>query len=394
MNMKRARSFLILLVWWLAQPAWALDDLVEKKTFSLASFTVVGGQTIKNVRIGYETYGKLNTRKDNAIFIAHMFLGTSHAAGKYKVDDAQPGYWDAIIGPSLPIDTNRYFVVSADTLAHTNARDPNVITTGPASINPDTGKAYGLAFPMVALRDSVRVHKALLDSLGVRKLHAVAGWSMGAMQAFDWAAAYPDFVERVIAVGGSAQPDGYAVGWLNAWSKPVLLDPKWRNGDYYTSGHPEAGLAAAIEILVQTVGHHQWIDSAFGRKWAEEGKDPRVSLEHKYLWEQQLAIIGRQYASIIDANSYLLTLKAIQGFTAGQADTVEEGLKKIRAATLAVGVPTDVIVVEPTLKRDVEILQRNNVRAQYIALEGAMGHLEGQFGIAKVGEKIRDFLDK
>lgn len=141
------------------------------------------------MKVGYETYGRLSAAKDNAIFIPHMFLGTSHAAGKYAPDDPAPGYWDAIIGPGRPIDTDKYFVVSADALANTNARDQHVVTTGPASIDPATGRPYGTSFPMIALRDSVNLHKALLDHLGVRKLQAVAGWSMGAMQAFDWAAA-------------------------------------------------------------------------------------------------------------------------------------------------------------------------------------------------------------
>src|SRR5512134_219317 len=147
-------------------PAAAQDvGLVEKKVFTLPAYTTVGGQTIQDVRLGYETYGKLNPNGDNAVFIAHFYSGTSHAAGKYKETDLAPGYWNAVIGPGKAIDTARYFVVSADTFANLNTKDPYVITTGPASINPATGKPYGLSFPIVTMRDSVRVHKALLDSL-------------------------------------------------------------------------------------------------------------------------------------------------------------------------------------------------------------------------------------
>jgi homoserine O-acetyltransferase len=394
MTMGRVGYTLGLLTWLLTLPVWAFDGLVQKQVFSMETYTMVTGQTIKDVRIGYETYGHLNAAGDNAIFIAHMFLGTSHVAGKYTVGDAEPGYWDAIIGSGKPIDTDKYFVVSADAIAHTNARDPNVITTGPLSVNPDTGKPYGSDFPMVSLRDFVSVHKALLDSLGVRKLQAVAGWSMGAMQAFDWAAAYPAFVRRVIAVGGSAQPDAYAIGWLHAWSQPVLLDPRWKNGHYDVSEEPEAGLASSLAILVQTVAHYNWIDGAFGRKWAQEGKDPKAAPSNRYAWEEQLVNFGNALGPMIDANSYLLTLKAMQNFTVGQTGTVEEGLKKVHSATLVIGTPTDVVAVEPTLKRDVEILQRNGIRAQYVPLEGPMGHLEGRFGIARVGNAIKRFLEQ
>jgi homoserine O-acetyltransferase/O-succinyltransferase len=153
--------------------------LTEKKFFTLPQYTTAGGKTIKNVRVGYETYGKLNAAGDNAVFVPHFFSGTSHAAGRYKADEKAAGYWDAIIGSGKAIDTDKYFVVSADTLVNLNVKSPMVGTVGPASLNPDTGKPYGSSFPVVSMKDSVRVHKALLDSLGVKKLQAVAGASGG-----------------------------------------------------------------------------------------------------------------------------------------------------------------------------------------------------------------------
>src|SRR5512134_1283210 len=164
--------------------------LTEKKFFTLPQYTTAGGKAIKSVRVGYETYGKLNAAGDNAVFIAHFFSGTSHAAGRYKPDEKAAGYWDAIIGPGKAIDTDKYFVVSADTLVNLNVKSPLVGTVGPATINPDTGKPYGSSFPVVSMKDSVRVHKALLDSLGVKRLQAVAGASGGAIQTMEWAVEY------------------------------------------------------------------------------------------------------------------------------------------------------------------------------------------------------------
>ena len=142
--------------------AFGQQLLTEKKVFSMPSYTTVGGKTIKNVRVGYETYGSLNAAGDNAVFIAHFFSGNSHAAGKYKSEDKAAGYWDAIIGPGKAVDTGKYFVISADTLANLNVKDPNTVTTGPASINPDTGKPYGSTFPVVTIRDFAKTTKSLL----------------------------------------------------------------------------------------------------------------------------------------------------------------------------------------------------------------------------------------
>jgi len=131
------------MTWLCAAPmALAFDGPVEKKVFTLATYTTVGGKTIRNVRVGYETYGTLNAAGDNVIFIPHFFTANSHAAGKYKPTDAAPGYWDPIIGAGRPIDTDKYFVISADALTNLSTKDPNVTTTGPATVNPDTGKPY------------------------------------------------------------------------------------------------------------------------------------------------------------------------------------------------------------------------------------------------------------
>ena len=142
----------------------AEDLLVKKQRFELPELHTVGGATIHDVAVGYETYGALNEARDNAILVAHYFSGSSHAAGRYRADDPLPGYWDAIIGPGKAVDTDRYFVIASDTLVNFNANDPNVVTTGPASLDPATGRPYGLSFPAVAIADFVRVQKALVDS--------------------------------------------------------------------------------------------------------------------------------------------------------------------------------------------------------------------------------------
>ena len=163
--------------WVAAGMAGAQDLMVEKKVFELPSFTTQSGRTLKQVRVGWESYGSLNADKSNAVLICHFFSGNSHAAGKYAASDAAPGYWDAIIGPGKAIDTDKYFVIASDTLVNLNTGDPKTTTTGPASIDPDTGRPYGLDFPVVTVRDFVEVQKALVESLGIKRLALVAAHS-------------------------------------------------------------------------------------------------------------------------------------------------------------------------------------------------------------------------
>ena len=266
-------------------PINAGDDsagpLVEKKIFELPSYTTLHGATIQNVRIGWESYGTLNAAKDNVILVTHFFSGTSHAAGRYKPDDALPGYWDAIIGPGKAIDTEKFFVISSDTLVNMNVKDPNVVTTGPASIDPGTGQPYGMRFPIVTIRDFVNVQKALLDSLGITSLYAVAGPSMGSLQAFEWAATYPDMVQRLIAVIGGAEENAFLVGWLNLWAAPIRLDPNWNNGDYYGRAEPIRGLTEALKIVTMQALQWPWVDGMFGRRWADGSKSPAAAFDHR-----------------------------------------------------------------------------------------------------------------
>ncbi|MFL5209831.1 MAG: homoserine O-acetyltransferase, partial [Microvirga sp.] len=248
-----------------AASAQAQSDLiVEKKTFELPHYTTAGGATIKGVKVGWESYGELNADRSNAILVTHFFSGTSHAAGKYKPEDRAPGYWDPIIGPGKAIDTNRYFVISSDTLVNLSPKDPNVVTTGPATIDPATGKPYGLAFPVVSIRDFVNVQKALLDSLGIRKLKAVVGASMGALQAYEWAVAYPEMVDRIVPVIGAAGGDAYLGAWVEVWGAPIRLDPKWKGGAYDPQDPPKEGLAAALKVVTLHAQGPEWAAKNFG----------------------------------------------------------------------------------------------------------------------------------
>jgi homoserine O-acetyltransferase/O-succinyltransferase len=340
-----------------ALPGVAYDGPVDKKTFAMPSYTTVGGQAIKNVRVGYETYGALNRAGDNVILICHFYSGNSHAAGKYKASDVAPGYWDAIIGSGRPIDTDKFFVVSSDTLANLNVKDPNTITTGPASINPDTGKPYAMSFPIVTIRDFVNVQKALLDSLGVKTLHAVMGASMGALQSYEWAAAYPGMVQRIVPVIGTPAIDAYSVGWLNIWAAPIMLDPKWNHGDYYGKDEPVEGLALALKTVTLHARHYGWAAKTFGRKWAVPDKDPAKSWDSKFAIEDALDKVALARAKASDANSFLYLAKANQLFVTGHKGVLEDGLRDIRAKVLLVPAQSDLLLFPEYSKRAMAVLK-------------------------------------
>jgi homoserine O-acetyltransferase len=375
-----------------AAPAAAWDGPVEKKVFAMPSYTTGGGRTIKDVRVGYETYGTLTPARDNVILICHFFSGNSHAAGKYKPTDATPGYWQAIIGSGKPVDTDRFFVVSSDTLVNLNTKDPNTVTTGPASINPETGKPYGMSFPIVTVRDFVNVQKALLDSLGISHLHAVMGASMGAIQAFEWAAAYPEMVERILPVIGAAELSAYNIGWANVWAAPIQLDPNWNGGDYYGRAEPLEGLATALKIVTLHARHWGWAHKTFGRTWAAPDRDPGQRWDAKFKIEEALDKVAAARAKVSDANSFLYLIRANQLFVTGHRASLEEGLRAIKAKVLLMPAASDLLLF-PEQSREVrDLLRQQGKSVAYAEIPGDGGHLDGVLAIAQMSEVIRSFL--
>jgi homoserine O-acetyltransferase len=363
--------------------------LTEKKFFTLPQYTTAGGKTIKNVRVGYETYGKLSAAGDNAVFVAHFFSGTSHAAGRYTADEKTAGYWDAIIGPGKAIDTSRYFVVSADTLANLNVKSPSVGTTGPATLDPDTGKPYGSSFPVVSMKDSVRVHKALVDSLGVKKLAAVAGASGGAIQAMEWAAEYPGMVERVIhVIGPGLDIHPYVIGLLDLWMMPIKLDPNWKGGDYFGGPEPAEGVAQSLKTITLTALAHGWAEKVHGYKWAGEGKNPQDAMGNLFAIEDSLYKTGVARAGATDAAHLVWMAKANQIYN------LEKEQPRIKAKILFLPAKTDMIFPPELSRRWAEKLKAQGNYVELYEIDGTSGHLDGLFSIGKVADRIKAFMDK
>ena len=378
----------------LVEPAMAYEPLVKKEAFEMPSYTTMGGRTIKNVRVGWEAYGTLNASKDNVILICHYFSGNSHAAGKYSLEDKRTGYWDSIIGSGKPIDTDKFYIISVDSLVNLGTGNPRVITTGPASINPETGKPYGMTFPIVTIRDFVNVQKALLDSLGVKKLHAVMGASMGAFQTYEWASAYPEMVSRAVPVIGSGWSNGNLIGWLNIWAAPIMLDPNWNGGDYYKGQPPLKGLAEALKIVTLHAQHWEWSNGVFGRAWAEEGKDPSASFANLYKIEAVLDSVGKARAKASDANHFLYLVKACQLFLTGHGGSIIEGLRRIDSPTLIIHTDEDLIIFPEEVRETAALISSDGTPVEIVELQGTRGHLDGVLNIKQAGDKIKVFLEK
>lgn len=372
-----------------AAPA-AAQEAVQKQVFDMPQYRTRGGAEIRNLRVGYQTAGRLNEARDNAVLITHFFSGNSHAWGRLGGPQGPLGWWDAIIGPGKAIDTDRFFVVAADTLVNVNAMDPNTVTTGPASLNPETGRPYAMTFPVVSMRDFVEVQKALLDRLGVRRLALVAGPSNGGLQAIEWAAAYPDFIERVMPVI-AADIDAWMQGWLDVWESPIRLDPNWRDGDYYGGGRepPLRGLAEAWRIVTLHAQDRQWARQ-FNRRVAE-GQDPARRIGDRFQIETVLDAAGAARARTSDANSFLYMVRANQLFL-NEYPSFEAALQRSRARWLVVPTATDRVFPIEGVREMVEHLRTAGRPVDVVELTGTRGHLNGVLHVDGAADRIRAFL--
>ncbi|WP_419896414.1 E22 family MetX-like putative esterase [Roseomonas sp. USHLN139] len=372
-----------------AQGASALG-LVERREFAFQAYQTRGGASLPAVRTGYQTAGTLNAAGDNAVLITHFFSGNGQAFGQAAAN-APPGWWDSIIGPGKPIDTGRFFVVASDSMANLNAPDRWTVTTGPASTNPSTGRPWGMGFPVVSIRDFVEVQKRLLDSLGVKKLALVAGPSMGALQAIEWAAAYPQMVERVMPVIGTGEIDAWLGGWLDLWAAPIRQDPAWRGGDYYGQGReaPLRGLTEALKLVTLHSRDRGWA-AQFTRR-AAEGQDPARRLQDRFALDAALETAAAARARQSDANSFLYLVRANQLFL-NEYDSLDAALARSQARWLLLPSQGDRLFTADYAAELLAALRRAGRPVAEQRLTGEQGHLEGVTGIAQASEAIRGFL--
>jgi homoserine O-acetyltransferase/O-succinyltransferase len=288
--------------------------IVEKRFVTFAGppgeMPLQSGASLGPITLAYETYGRLNEARSNAVMVCHALSGSSHAAGYYAGEE-KPGWWDNMIGPGKAVDTDRYFVIC-----------PNIIgscygSTGPGSPDALTGRPYGLRFPLFTIADVVRAEKELVDILGVPSLLGVLGGSIGGMQALEWAAAYPGMVRSVIPIASTCKRSALSIGLCEAQRQAIMADPDWNNGDYYDREPPRKGLA-----LARIIGHITYLSEAsmqrkFGRR-LQDNAAFKFDFTTDFQVESYLHHQGRKFVDRFDANSYLYITKAADYFDLGE----------------------------------------------------------------------------
>jgi homoserine O-acetyltransferase len=358
--------------------------IVETQSARFDSLTLDCGSTLAPVDVAYETYGTLNSSRSNAILIVHAFTGDAHAAGIGH--DGKPGWWDNMVGPGRAFDTTRYFVISSNVLGGCKG------TTGPSSINPETGQPYAMSFPVITISDMVRLQAKLLDYLGIERLLAVAGGSMGGMQVLDWAISYPDRVLAVIPIATTARHSAQQIAFNEVGRQAIMADPDWAEGNYYGTGRPPArGLAVARMVGHITYMSDDSMREKFGRRFRSGEGMPDFSSVFEV--ESYLRYRGSQFVDRFDANSYLYITKAMDLFdvTNGYA-SLGAALERARARFLVLSFTSDWLYPTYQSLEIVSALRGRNRDVAYCELQSNYGHDAFLVDVVEQTELIRGFL--
>src|SRR5471032_2735498 len=370
----------------------AADDvgIVQPRDFTHPGpFTFESGQAIQGFTLRYETYGALNATRDNAILICHALSGDHHCAGWHSPADKKPGWWNNLIGPGKAVDTRRFFVVCANVLGGCQG------STGPSSMNPATGRPYGVAFPFVTIRDMVRSQKLLLDHLGVAELHGVIGGSMGGMTALLFAIEFPRFTHRVLAMATTGRESAQAIAFNEVGRQAIMQDPAWNRGDYPRDGGPRVGLAIARMMAHITYLSDASMDRKFGRKKKENADRATYNFDVQFEVESYLRHQGESFINRFDANSYLYITRALDHFDlAAAAGSLEAAFAAVEAETLVVGFTSDWLF-PPEQNRAIALaLLRAGKRASYAELDIDLGHDSFLLESPQLYDLVRGFLER
>lgn len=339
------------------------------------------------IEIAYETYGELNEQGDNAILVLHALTGDAHAAGYYSEGDKKYGWWDEMIGPDKAFDTNKYFVVSSNMLGGCSG------TTGPSSINPETGKPYGLTFPVITMEDAVQVQKILVDALGIKKM-IVAGGSMGGMQALEWATAYPDYVSKTVIIASTSRLTAQGIAFNAVGRNAILSDENFNGGDYYDKKHPEKGLSVARMIGHITYLCEESMHKKFGRRLQDKSK-PDFDFGIDFQVESYLQHQGLTFVERFDANSYLYITKAVDYFDlADKYGSLEEAFKHADSAFLIISFSSDWLFPTEQSKEMTKALVRAGKDVSFCEIQSPCGHDAFLLEFQTQTEIIKSFLKK
>src|ERR1700686_4417371 len=350
--------------------------ITETQLVRFGSISLDSGAILAPVDVAYETYGELNAEKTNAILILHAFSGDAHAAGQDK-ETGSPGWWDNMIGPRKGFATHKYFVISSNVLSGCRG------TSGPGSINPETGCPYAMSFPPVTIADMVRLQKMLAEHLGIGRLLAVSGGSMGAMQALQWAVAYPDAVAAAIPIAGTARHSPQQIAFNEVGRQAIMADPDWNEGNYYGRRPPARGLSVA-----RMVGHITYMsDESMRQKFGRRLRTP-----DKFEVESYLHHRGSQFVDRFDANSYLYITRAMDSYDLTLRGALPSLFEKIRTRFLVISFTSDWLYPSYQSLEIVSALRSRNCDVAYCNLTSNYGHDAFLVEVNEQAELVRGFL--
>lgn len=358
--------------------------IVQTEYAEFKELILESGRRLSPVTLAYETYGELDEDKANAILIQHAFSGDAHAAG-YHEKATKPGWWDPMIGPGKAFDTEKYFVICSNVIGGCKG------STGPSSINPATGHPYALTFPELTINDIAAAQKLLIDYLGIDKLLAVAGGSMGGQQALSWIARYPDKIKSALLIATAAKHSPQQIAFNVVGRQAIVSDQKWKNGDYYDGPGPDTGLA-----LARMVGHITYMsadsmEEKFGRKAGPRSSNP---FSGGFEVEDYLEHQGASFVERFDANSYLYLTRAIDLYDVSNGRPLVDVFSGVKASLLVLAFKSDWLYPVEQSREIVRACKRAGVKTTFVELNSTYGHDAFLVEVEEETQVVRDFLER
>lgn len=344
------------------------------------------GQSLEGVRLAYEAYGPLSLERDNVILVCHATTGDQHVASPHPIT-GKPGWWDRMVGPGLPIDTNRFHVICPNVLGSCMG------STGPSSSGPD-GAPYAMRFPVITIRDMVRAHVALLQALGIEKLYAVVGGSMGGMQALSLAANWPDVAERVLVIAATGAMAAQNIAFQEVGRQAIMADPAWQGGNYYGSGQsPDAGLAVARMAAHITYLSEASLTEKFGRRL--QNRDSKsFGFDADFQVESYLRHQGETFINRFDANSYLYITRAMSYFDLAEEHEgrMADAFVATKARFCVVSFDSDWLYPTEQSRKLVHALSAAGAPVSFVELSAPFGHDSFLLDVPALDRVIEGFL--
>ena len=356
----------------------------ETRTFTFESLRLESGEVLSPVTVAYETYGSLNAGRNNVVLLCHALSGDAHAAGQDCATGAL-GWWNSMVGPGKAFDTEKYFIVCSNVLGGCRG------TTGPSSIDPATSRPYGLDFPVITIGDMVSAQARLMDHLDIKRLLAVAGGSMGGMQALEWLVSRPGRVQSAIAIATAARHSPQQIAFHEVGRQAIMADPNWKEGNYYGGLLPARGLAVARMVGHITYMSDLSMEVKFGRRFREDRRPFKFTADFEV--EGYLHHRGSSFVERFDANSYLYITKAMDFYDAGRARPLAEALSEIDARALVVAFKSDWLYPAYQSQEIARACKLAGLDATYCEVDSTYGHDAFLLETDEETHLIRHFLD-